>query len=342
MFAVDNCGKGCGSHIIKRVQSLKLKAMCNVQVWRVDGQARTRKKKQKKKKVDQKEDEALQGYPTRHGQEKRKRDKKNKRTNGKKKKQEKRRKMKRRRKKKDETLTLDVRDAVTPCHCKTQPLYTLCTPHPVTAQPARQYLPHKFTPHSLTHYDAFLSGHDHLEAVVLRIPGEQRVHRSLGFLQVEDLIVTTVVLAARQGQRRRGRVLEMVADDSQTLIQVLFDPGIGFRNLDAACTAFGERSFSVQICSKLEYNYAKVSIRRMLVQVVDLVIRLFVRLVRLSQAALLPVQFVPNAPQVVRSYVEVHLLHFRFLTHTTFSPFDSFTRTKSTKSKPRTSIESRQ
>ena len=32
----------------------------------------------------------------------------------------------------------------------------------------------------------------------------------------------------------------MVADDSQTLIQVLFDPGIGFHNLDAAYTAFGE------------------------------------------------------------------------------------------------------
>ena len=31
--------KGCGSHIIKCVHSVKLKAMCNVQVWRVDGQA---------------------------------------------------------------------------------------------------------------------------------------------------------------------------------------------------------------------------------------------------------------------------------------------------------------
>ena len=33
--------KGCGSHIIKCVHSVKLNAMCNVQVWRVDGQAQT-------------------------------------------------------------------------------------------------------------------------------------------------------------------------------------------------------------------------------------------------------------------------------------------------------------
>ncbi len=33
--------KGCGSHIIKCVHSGKLKAMCNVQVWRVDGLAQT-------------------------------------------------------------------------------------------------------------------------------------------------------------------------------------------------------------------------------------------------------------------------------------------------------------
>ena len=38
---LDNCGKGCGSHIIKYAQSVKLKAMCNVQVWRVDGLAQT-------------------------------------------------------------------------------------------------------------------------------------------------------------------------------------------------------------------------------------------------------------------------------------------------------------
>ena len=38
---LDNCGKGCGSHTIKCVQSVKLEAMCNVQVWRVDGQAQT-------------------------------------------------------------------------------------------------------------------------------------------------------------------------------------------------------------------------------------------------------------------------------------------------------------
>ena len=33
--------KGCGSHNIKCVHSVKLKAMCNVQAWRVDGQAQT-------------------------------------------------------------------------------------------------------------------------------------------------------------------------------------------------------------------------------------------------------------------------------------------------------------
>ena len=66
----------------------------------------------------------------------------------------------------------------------------------------------------------------------------------------------------------------------------------------------------MQICSKLEYNNAQVLhiLRRLLVQVVDLVIRFSVCLVRLSQAALLPDQFVPNTPQVVGSYVEVLLL----------------------------------
>ena len=45
---LDNCGKGCGSHVIKYAQSVKLKAMCNVQVWRVDGLAKFAKKKSKK------------------------------------------------------------------------------------------------------------------------------------------------------------------------------------------------------------------------------------------------------------------------------------------------------
>ena len=158
----------------------------------------------------------------------------------------------------------------------------------------------------------------------MRIPGEQRVHHSQGFLQVEDLIVTTVILAARQSQRRSGRVLEMVADDSQTLIQVLFDRGTGVRNLDAACMAFGEHfQLFVEVPIKLLFDLLlradllKVRIqqcpslhilRRLLVQVADLVIRFSVCLVRLSQAALRADQFVPNTPQVVGSYVEVLLL----------------------------------
>ena len=115
--------------------------------------------------------------------------------------------------------------------------------------------------------------HDLLETVIVRIPGEQGVHHSQGFLQVEDLIVTTVILDARQSQSRRGRVLEMVADDSQTLIQVLFDRGMNFRNLDAACIAFqkifsdssksrsncSSTSFSMQICTKLKYDNARVA-----------------------------------------------------------------------------------
>ena len=101
----------------------------------------------------------------------------------------------------DETLTLDVRDAVRTYHCKTTPC-TTCTPHPVTTR------------------------HDHLEAVVVRITGEQRVHHCQGILQVEDLIVITVVFAARQSQHRRGRFVEV---DPQNLIQILFNPGIGAR-----------------------------------------------------------------------------------------------------------------
>ena len=80
----------------------------------------------------------------------------------------------------DETLTLDVRDAVRTYHCKNTTPCTPCTPHPVTTR------------------------HDHFEAVVVRITGELRVHHCQGILQVEDLIVITVVFAARQNQRRRG------------------------------------------------------------------------------------------------------------------------------------------
>ena len=56
----------------------------------------------------------------------------------------------------------------------------------------------------------------------------------------EDLIVVTVVFAARQSQRRHCCVVELAADDPQTLIQVLLDPGVRFRNPDASCTAFRE------------------------------------------------------------------------------------------------------
>ena len=33
--------------------------------------------------------------------------------------------------------------------------------------------------------------------------------------------------------------MELTADNPQTLIQVLFDLGVGRRNLDTSCTAFG-------------------------------------------------------------------------------------------------------
>ena len=42
--------KGCGSHIITCVHSVKLKAMCHVQVWRVDGQTQTKNEKKNGKK----------------------------------------------------------------------------------------------------------------------------------------------------------------------------------------------------------------------------------------------------------------------------------------------------
>ena len=44
--------------------------------------------------------------------------------------------------------------------------------------------------------------HDHLEAVVVRIPGQRRVRHGQGVVQVEDFIVTPVTLATGQGQSK--------------------------------------------------------------------------------------------------------------------------------------------
>ena len=64
-------------------------------------------------------------------------------------------------------------------------------------------------------------------------------------------------------------------------------------------------------------------LHRLLVQVEHLVIRPRVHLVRHAQATLLPIQFVPDAPQVVRGDGEVLALRFGFLAHSTFSSFSS-------------------
>ena len=56
------------------------------------------------------------------------------------------------------------------------------------------------------------------------------VHHGQGFLQVEDFVVASVILATCQGQGCSGRFLKMVADNSQTFIQVLFDSCMSNRN----------------------------------------------------------------------------------------------------------------
>ena len=166
----------------------------------------------------------------------------------------------------DETLTLDVRDAVTAKH---KP----CTPHPVSTQPAYT-VPDTQIPLSQRRLPL---RHEHLEAIVMRFPGKQRVHQSQGFLQ----IVATVVFATRQRQRRRGRVVELLRTTLRPSFQVLFDPGVGFRNLDASCTAFRElpqRSIPLFRADLLEVRVQQREglqiLHRLLVQVENLVIRL--------------------------------------------------------------------
>ena len=96
-----------------------------------------------------------------------------------------------------------------------------------------------------------------------------------GVLQVDDFVVASFTLPAGQGQGCRGRLLEMVADNSQTFVQVLFDACMSFPqpwHNDCGCqTALSgiRRSpcqnwssasfFSAHILSKIPYNNAKVS-----------------------------------------------------------------------------------
>ena len=63
---------------------------------------------------------------------------------------------------------------------------------------------------------------------------------------IDRLVVAAVILPAGQGQGSRGRLLEMVADNSQTFIQVLFiqvlfESCMSFRNPDTAISTVGEQ-----------------------------------------------------------------------------------------------------
>ena len=130
---------------------------------------------------------------------------------------------------------------------------------------------------------------------------------------------TTVILAARQSQRRRGSVLDMVADDSQTLI--LFDPSIGVRNLDATCRSPDQIDLrppspckSAQCLNttmpKSPNTSTPAGSSRRPCHSLLFVLYIFPRLLF----------FPSNLSQRGHSYVEVLSLHIRFLSHTTFGP----------------------
>ena len=159
----------------------------------------------------------------------------------------------------------------TPKHNNNYVFYPSQPAHPVTAHPVWHYC---HTNSLLIHYVADLS------VTTTSKPSScvslaSKESTMPGLLQVEDLVVTPVVLATGQGQSRCGCFLKMDVANFQTFIEIIFNSCIGFRNSNATRTAFGEHSqglveIPVKLLlnlfllravprSKLAYNNAKVS-----------------------------------------------------------------------------------
>ena len=155
--------------------------------------------------------------------------------------------------------------------------------------------------------------HDHLEAVVMSILGQQSIHNGQGLLLVDRLVVAAIILPAGQGQGSRGRLLEMVADNSHTFIPVFLNTCMSFRNPCAAIPLW-ENSF--RDSSKSQSNRSSASclfrtypfkiciqqcqglhiLGRLLVQFVDLVICFFISVYDTQKNLLRPTRALSRVP----------------------------------------------